>query len=137
MPPVRRVLETCLAVEDIARSVEFYQRIFGFPILSSDHRFCALNVCQTQVLLLFLKGATSAAVTIPGGRIPGHGGSGQLHLAFTIDASDQQSWCDWLDQNHVAIESRVNWPRGGVSLYFRDPDTHLLELVTPGCWAIY
>jgi len=27
--------------------------------------------------------------------------------------------------------------RGGHSIYFRDPDGHLLELATPGLWAIY
>ena len=27
--------------------------------------------------------------------------------------------------------------RGGHSVYFRDPDGHLIELVTPGCWQIY
>jgi catechol 2,3-dioxygenase-like lactoylglutathione lyase family enzyme len=37
----------------------------------------------------------------------------------------------------VNIESRVKWPRGGESIYFRDPDDHLVELVTPGTWAIY
>jgi catechol 2,3-dioxygenase-like lactoylglutathione lyase family enzyme len=28
-------------------------------------------------------------------------------------------------------------PRGGHSIYFRDPDGHLLELATPGLWAGY
>jgi catechol 2,3-dioxygenase-like lactoylglutathione lyase family enzyme len=37
----------------------------------------------------------------------------------------------------VAIESRMEWPRGGKSIYFRDPDGHLLEVLTPGVWAIY
>jgi hypothetical protein len=27
--------------------------------------------------------------------------------------------------------------RGGEALYFRDPDGHLLEVVTPGIWNIY
>ena len=37
----------------------------------------------------------------------------------------------------IAIEGRTDWSRGGHSIYFRDPDGHLLELATPGLWAIY
>jgi catechol 2,3-dioxygenase-like lactoylglutathione lyase family enzyme len=37
----------------------------------------------------------------------------------------------------VAIESETHWARGGRSLYFRDPEGHLLELVTPGIWPNY
>jgi catechol 2,3-dioxygenase-like lactoylglutathione lyase family enzyme len=37
----------------------------------------------------------------------------------------------------VEIISRMSWPRGGESLYFRDPDNHVLELATPGIWPIY
>ena len=42
-----------------------------------------------------------------------------------------------LGEQGVAIESKVEWPRGGASLYFRDPDGHLVELITPGCWEVY
>jgi len=31
----------------------------------------------------------------------------------------------------------VKWPRGGTSLYFRDPAGHLVELATPGLWSTY
>ncbi|MDF2970539.1 MAG: glyoxalase, partial [Microvirga sp.] len=42
-----------------------------------------------------------------------------------------------LGERKIPIESRVTWPRGGTSLYFRDPDGHVLELATPGLWATY
>jgi catechol 2,3-dioxygenase-like lactoylglutathione lyase family enzyme len=42
-----------------------------------------------------------------------------------------------LREQGVAIEGRTDWSRGGHSIYFRDPDGHLLELATPGLWATY
>ena len=44
---------------------------------------------------------------------------------------------EWLAANGLAIEEEREWPRGGTSLYFRDPDGHLLEVATPGVWSIY
>lgn len=137
MPPVGRLLETALYVDPLERSIEFYERVFGFPKLTSDRRLCAFSVSGQQVLLLFQKGVSQEPVQTPGGLIPPNDGDGHLHVAFTIDASDEGHWRNWLGQNGVAIESRVSWPLGGASLYFRDPDGHLLELITPGCWAIY
>ena len=137
MPSLGRVLETSLYVDQLDPSIAFYQRLFGFPTLTRDQRFCAFNVGGQQVLLLFLKGASAAPMRIPGGVIPPHDGHGQSHLAFTIDAAEEAAWTGHLESSGVAIESRVEWPRGGFSLYFRDPDGHLLELVSPGCWEIY
>jgi catechol 2,3-dioxygenase-like lactoylglutathione lyase family enzyme len=37
----------------------------------------------------------------------------------------------------VPIEGRTQWPRGSTSIYFRDPDGHLLELATPGLWPVW
>jgi catechol 2,3-dioxygenase-like lactoylglutathione lyase family enzyme len=88
-------------------------------------------------LLLFARGKTATPISIPGGIIPPHDGQGQLHLAFTIEAEDEDAWTRRLGAANVAIESHVKWPRGGHSLYFRDPDRNLVELVTPGCWKIY
>lgn len=137
MPPVGRVVETSLYVEPLERAVEFYERLFGFRRLVSDDRFCAFSVSDQQVLLLFRKHGTTEPMTIPGGIIPPHDGDGQFHLAFTIAAHDEQNWMAHLEAHDVEIESRVAWPRGGFSLYFRDPDGNLLELITPGCWEIY
>ncbi len=137
MPTVGRVLETSLYVDQLDRSIHFYEQLFGFPKLVSDDRFCALNVRDQQVLLLFRKRGTLQPTVMPGGILPPHDGDGQTHLAFTIAAEDEEEWTHSLAAAEVPIESRVTWPRGGFSLYFRDPDGHLLELVSPGCWAIY
>jgi len=47
------ILETCLHVADLQRSREFYADLFGYPVMKSDHRFCAFDVGGRQVLLLF------------------------------------------------------------------------------------
>jgi len=137
MPEISGILETALYVADVARSANFYRALFGFEVMIQDERFCAMNVVGKQVLLLFRRGGAKEALTIPGGVIPGHDGSGETHFAFAIPASDLQPWEQRLAAHGVAIESKVSWERGGHSLYFRDPDSHLVELATPGLWPIY
>jgi catechol 2,3-dioxygenase-like lactoylglutathione lyase family enzyme len=134
---VTGVLETCLYVTNLERSAQFYERLFGFERMFSDDRLCAMSVAGRDALLLFLEGGTVQPIKLPGGTIPAHDGSGPSHFAFAIRAEDLAAWEGRLAQNGVAIESRVHWEPGGVSLYFRDPDGHLAELVTPGIWPIY
>jgi catechol 2,3-dioxygenase-like lactoylglutathione lyase family enzyme len=137
LPQVRGVLETSLYVGDLERSRSFYGTLFGFKVLSQDDRFCALDVCGHHILLLFLKGGAVEPVPTSGGTIPPHGGDGQLHLAFAIGRDDLDPWERRLQREQIVIESRVTWRRGGKSIYFRDPDGHLLELVVPGVWPTY
>jgi catechol 2,3-dioxygenase-like lactoylglutathione lyase family enzyme len=134
---VTGMLEYGVYVDDVPRSAEFYGRLFGFEPLHRDDRFCALSVAGRQVFLIFKKGGTLQPMPLPGGVLPPHDGSGQLHFAFSIPEADLAAWEQRLVDNGIAIESRVTWPRGGRSIYFRDPDGHLVELITPGCWAIY
>ncbi len=58
-------------------------------------------------------------------------------MAFAIAADALSDWEGRLRQHGIAIEGRSDWSRGGHSIYFRDPDGHLLELATPGLWATY
>src|SRR5262245_39461497 len=122
MPNVTGVLESSLYVQDLQRAVEFYRSVFGFEKLAFDARFCAFSVAGTQVLLLFEKGASNQPMPIPGGVIPPHDGDGSLHVAFSIPAADWEHWERKLQSNRIEVESVVEWPRGGRSLYFRDPD---------------
>jgi catechol 2,3-dioxygenase-like lactoylglutathione lyase family enzyme len=134
---VQGVLESSLYCDDLQASAAFYRRLFGFETLFEDDRLCALSVAGKDVLLLFRRGGSLQPSNLSGGVIPPHDGSGALHLAFAIAAEDLPGWEEKLAASGIEIESRVHWPRGGWSLYFRDPDGHLLELVTPGLWAIY
>lgn len=134
---VQGVLETALYVSNLKVSLAYYKLLFKFETLISSEIFCALNVSDKQVLLLFLNEGTTKEIQGHRGPIPPHGGSGNLHLAFSIPKKDLKSWRDWLDLNNIKIESEYQWERGGISLYFRDPDNHLLELATPGLWSIY
>ena len=71
------------------------------------------------------------------GTVPGHDGHGPLHMAFAIADDQYAPWRAHLSAAGVSIRSEVTWPRGGRSLYFDDPDGHVLELATPGLWATY
>lgn len=130
-PVTSGVLETALYVDDVERSLTFYETIFGFRKISDfGDRGCAVSAGNPHVLLLFKKGA-SQGIQSP------HDGDGELHIAFASTSDDLPKWEEWLTQHDIAIEERRTWEMGGQSIYFRDPDRHLLEFVTPGTWAIY
>jgi catechol 2,3-dioxygenase-like lactoylglutathione lyase family enzyme len=132
MPPkTDGILESSLYVNDLPRSVRFYQETFGFRVISDfGERGCAMQAGAHQVLLLFKKGA-SREIQSP------HDCDGELHIAFAIQAAELATWESWLQTKGIAVEEKRNWELGGCSLYFRDPDRHLLELATPGVWTVY
>jgi catechol-2,3-dioxygenase len=134
-PAVARILETSLYVADLERSAAFYWRLFGFATLSADDRLRALAVPGRGVLLLFRRGASARQSALGFGTIPGHDGGGALHLAFAIPPGSAAAWEAHLAALDIALESRVDWPQGATSLYFRDTDGHSVEVATPGLWA--
>lgn len=138
VPRIDGVVETILYVDDLARAVAFYRDVMGLRAMTGDgERFQAFDVRAGQVLLLFKRGGTLEPVPAPVGMIPPHDGSGPLHVGFGVAVAAYPKWRDRLVSCGVAIESETEWERGGRSLYFRDPDGHLVELITPGIWANY
>jgi catechol 2,3-dioxygenase-like lactoylglutathione lyase family enzyme len=136
-PTVTGVLETALYVADLGRAADFYERLLDARTLLADERMRALDVAGRQVLLLFLKHASDQPNPVPGGVIPPHDGDGRMHVAFAVPADALPGWEARLGEMGVTVEARVHAPRGGTSLYFRDPDGHLVELATPGIWPVY
>jgi catechol 2,3-dioxygenase-like lactoylglutathione lyase family enzyme len=136
-PPISGVLETALYVDDLARAAAFYQGVLGLKRIFADDRLAAYDAGPRSVLLLFRRGSTLETVTIPGGTIPPHDGHGPLHIALAIPAEALAAWEAHLAIAGISIEGRTAWPKGGTSIYFRDPDGHLVELATPGLWPNY
>ena len=137
MPKLDGVLETALYTDDMERARQFYEHVLELTPIFSDTRLQAYGIAPRSVLLIFRRGTTTETVTIPGGTIPGHDGAGPLHVAFAIGRDALQEWEQHLTSRGVPIEGRTDWSRGGRSIYFRDPDGHLLELATPGLWTVY
>ena len=137
LPRLDGVLETSLYVEDVDRSVSFYRDLFAFEELFHGTRGAGLSVADRHVLLLFRKGGSVEPIVTERGTIPPHDGTGDLHLAFAVPKDSLPGWEARLAEQGIEVEARYNWELGGQSVYFRDPDGHVIELVTPGCWTIY
>jgi catechol 2,3-dioxygenase-like lactoylglutathione lyase family enzyme len=136
-PGIRRIVETALDCDDLARSAAFYTTLFeATPMVTAD-RLVAIDAGEGTVLLLFQRGASTEPVQLPGGVVPPHDAGGPGHLAFAIDRTDIAAWEARLVELGIAVESRVRWERGGFSLYFRDPDNRSVELASPGIWPSY
>ena len=136
-PPIAGVLETAVYVEDVGRALAFYRHVLGLPLLTpeGDPRFAALDAGPGSVLLIFRRGGTLVDIHLPGGTIPAHDGSGPLHFALRIPAASLEDWRRHLAERDIPVIGAMDWPQGGHSLYFHDPDGHVVELATPGIWA--
>jgi catechol 2,3-dioxygenase-like lactoylglutathione lyase family enzyme len=137
MPKLNGILETALYTDDMDRARAFYEGTLGLAPIFGDNRLTAYAVAGRDVLLIFRRGSATQTVTMPGGTIPGHDGAGPLHIAFAIGQHELAQWERHLAARGVTIEGATDWSRGGRSIYFRDPDGHLLELATPGLWTVY
>ncbi len=134
MPRLSHMLEQGLYVDDLDRAERFYGGVLGLERFLRDDRMAGLGVPGGSVLLLFRRGGSAEPSRTRGGTIPAHDASGRQHLCFATPSGELASWRRHLEGVAVEIESEVRWPRGGISLYFRDPDGHSVEIATPGLW---
>ena len=129
------ILETVLYCEDLVAAGEFYEEVIGLTLFSHEpnrHRFYQVG---GSMLLIFQPATTEqVAVEIGGEAIPRHGAHGPGHLAFAVGEQEMEAVRSRLAQQGVAIESEIDWPSGGHSIYCRDPDGNSIEFATRSLW---
>jgi catechol 2,3-dioxygenase-like lactoylglutathione lyase family enzyme len=126
------VVETGVYVDDLDRAEAFYRDLLGLAVIGKEPgRHVFFRVGSSTVLLAFLTDAT-----LRGDLLPAHGARGPGHFALGVPADSLAAWRERLAAHGVAVEKEVRWPRGGRSIYFRDPAGNSVELLTPGLWGL-
>src|SRR5437764_7681443 len=126
-----RILETSLYTSDLEKAEEFYTDIMGLKLFAREKDRHLFFKCGEQMLLIFNPSTTMAQT-----EIAPHGALGPGHVAFAVSDSDLDQWAAKLRQHGIAIEKEIQWPRGGRSIYFRDPAGNCLEFASPKIWGM-
>ena len=129
---IKAVVETAVYVDDLQAAETFYGTVLGLPVIGKEPgRHVFFQVGEAGVLLAF-----RAETTLKGDQLPPHGAAGPGHFALGIEAEAFDAWRTLLQGHGIVVEKEVEWPRGGKSMYFRDPAGNSVELVTPGVWGL-
>lgn len=104
------------AVRDMGHAVKFYSQVLGARLLCQSEQTAYLDLAG--IWLALNKGEPAPP-------------TGYTHIAFSIPEDKFYAWRQHLANQGIELEpDRSRHPDEGKSLYFRDPDGHLLELHT-------
>jgi catechol 2,3-dioxygenase-like lactoylglutathione lyase family enzyme len=126
------ILEACLYADDLAAAERFYSGVLALEVISREEGRHVFFRAGGRVFLVFDPARTRAG----GSGVPPHGATGAGHVCFAVPEAEMPAWRARLEAEGVAVEREVEWPRGGRSLYVRDPAGNSVELGTPRIWGI-
>ena len=126
-----RILETSLYTDDLEQAESFYTSVLGFELFAKEPGRHLFFKCGNQMLLIFDPNRTLNET-----EVAPHGARGPGHVAFAVPLTDLEGWASHLRLKGTKIEQDVSWPKGGRSLYFRDPAGNCLELASPLVWGM-
>ena len=112
-------------VEDVAASVDFYTRHFGFTVGISSPAFA--DVTRGNLRLLLSGPKSSAGQAMTDGERPAPGGWNRIHLIV----EDLGSEVDRLTGEGVQFRNEVVTGPGGAQVLAIDPSGNLVELFQP------
>ena len=134
--PPSQILETALYTDDLDAAEAFYSGVLGLEKITRAGNRHVFYRCGPGVLLIFNPDETEIPSTGGPLSVPPHGARGPGHLCFRAEAVELDEWRSRLEAGGVAIESDMEWPQGGRSIYFRDPSGNSLESTEARIWGI-
>lgn len=131
------ILESALYAENLDAAEAFYSDVLGLERISRVGDRHVFFRCGDGVLLIFNPSETvkppAPDAKLP---VPPHGMRGQGHVCFRASEAEIDDWKQHLSANGVTIESEFEWPKGGRSIYFRDPAGNSIEFANPKIWGL-
>jgi len=112
-------------VDDVAASVDFYTRHFGFTEQMSSPAFA--DVRRGRLRLLISGPQSSAGRPMPDGARPAPGGWNRIHLV----CDDLAAEVERLRREGVPFRNDVVTGPGGSQILVQDPSGNLVELFQP------
>ncbi|HWL64816.1 MAG TPA: VOC family protein [Actinomycetota bacterium] len=124
--PLTGILESVLycTPETEAATRHFYAEVLGLRQVSQwtyrlgDQLFLLFNAQETRVQ------------EWP----PPHGAAGSGHICFTVPPEGYAEWKDHLAANGTEVIEEIDWSRGVLSFYFKDPAGNMLEIANGDMW---
>lgn len=133
--PPKGILETGVYCSDLDAARIFYEDVIGLEIYSMQpDRHLFYKVGESMLLVFNPQFTSTSSVKIGGDQIPRHGAAGASHFAFQVKHEQFEAIKANLDQHGIAIESEIDWPGGGHSIYCRDPAGNSVEFATRTLW---
>ena len=132
--PPSLILESALYVDDLDAAEVFYGGVLGLEGIGRAPGRHAFFRCGPGILLIFDPSATEVADPRSPIAVPPHGARGPGHLCFAAEPLGLDAWRERLITSGIAIESEVEWPGGGRSIYLRDPAGNSLEVAEARIW---
>jgi lactoylglutathione lyase len=122
---------TILYVQDVTKSIEFYEKAFGFKrkFIAPGDSYGELATGDTTLSFASFE---TAASNLKGGFIQSSKSNKPFAIEIAISTDDVEKLYDQAIKSGAVAEMAAKYkPQGQTVAYVRDPDGFLIEICTP------